>query len=106
MKVKDIVNVTSDKYIAITGSEGYAEISEKEEILHDYADVEVVNSNNPTRKGRVKKMAVSEVTLSYVDGEIGTRLIKDVKSTSLNKNILRKYKKFIEKLEKGEFKKR
>lgn len=49
---------------------------------------------------------VSKATLSYVDGEIGTRLIKDVKSTSLNKNILGKYKKFNEKLEKGEFKKR
>lgn len=42
MKVKDIVNVTSDKYIAITGSEGYAEILEKEQIIHDYGDAEIV----------------------------------------------------------------
>ena len=60
-------------------------------------------------KGCIKKgektMAVSKATLSCVKGDVGTRLIEDIKSTKVNKNIVKTYKSLMEKLAKGEFSK-
>lgn len=41
------------------------------------------------------KMAVSKATLGCVKGEVGTRLIADIKSTSINKEAILKCESLI-----------
>lgn len=50
------------------------------------------------------KMAVSKATLACVEGQVGTRLIKDIKSTTVNKDIVESCRRLMNKLAKGEFK--
>lgn len=46
----------------------------------------------------VERMAVSMATLSCVTGEAGTRLIKDIKSSSINMDAFKKCEPLIKKL--------
>lgn len=46
----------------------------------------------------VVRMAVSMATLSCVTGEVGTRLIKDIKSTSINMEAFKSCESLIRKL--------
>ena len=50
-------------------------------------------------------MAISKATLSYVQGEVGTRLVQDIKATKVNKDLVKDCKTLMEKLAKGEFSK-
>lgn len=50
------------------------------------------------------KMAVSKATLACVQGQIGTRLIKDIQGTTVNSDIVKSCKKLMDKLAKGEIK--
>ena len=50
-----------------------------------------------------KKQSVSKATLLCVKGEVGSRLIKDIKDTKVDKDLVKNCKKLIEKLSKGEF---
>lgn len=57
-----------------------------------YIRVRILQNNG------VWKMAVSKATLSCVQGEIGTRLIRDIKSSSINIEALRSCESLLKKL--------
>lgn len=54
-------------------------------------------------KGGIR-MAVSKATLGCVKGEVGTRLIKDIKNTTVNMDIIDKCKILMKKIAKGDLK--
>lgn len=50
-----------------------------------------------------KKQSVSKAVLLCVKGSVGSRLIKDIKGTRVDKDLVKNCKKLIEKLSNGEF---
>lgn len=50
-------------------------------------------------------MAVSKAILSCVTGEVGIRLINDIKKSKINLDAKNKCDQLLEKLKKGEFEK-
>ena len=49
-------------------------------------------------KGRGKYMAVSKATLPYLKGDMGDRLLKDIESTLLDKEIIKNCKNLLQAL--------